>query len=222
MSIEGQLRCSARLATKEGLRLSPSITTPSAGSRRSTFSNGGTGPARHLGDPLGERRRIVVLGDAVLRDVAAEVGQREVGRRAPLDPAGPPRPSGAPPVQYLARSCEVTPVDEIGERMSGSFRSSSSKSCKTSKHGLGLNEVNVCQRPAVAPVPAECCPLEAGRLRVEEKKDELQGIRQPDLLEVCRRRQGDPRVAGVERAAEAAVGGTFGGHEQMFARATAI
>jgi hypothetical protein len=108
-------------------------------------------------------------------------------------------------------------VDEIAERMSGSFRSSSSKSCKTSKHCLGLNEVNVCQLPAVAPMPAERSPLEAGRLRVEEKKDELQRIRQPDVLEVCRRRQGNCGIAGVECSTEPAVGGTLRGHEQMFA-----
>jgi hypothetical protein len=84
---------------------------------------------------------------------------------------------GAPAVEGFARLCEVAAVDEIGERMSGSFRSSSSKSCKTSKHCLGLSEINVCHLPAVAPVPAERCPLEAGRLRVEEKKDELQRVR---------------------------------------------
>jgi hypothetical protein len=84
---------------------------------------------------------------------------------------------GAPAVEGFARLREVAAVDEIGERMSGRLRSRASKPCKTSKHCLGLNEVNVCHLPAVAPMPAERSPLEAGRLRVEEKKDELQRVR---------------------------------------------
>ena len=84
---------------------------------------------------------------------------------------------GAPAVEGFARLREVAPVNEIGECMSGSIRSSSSKSSKTSKHGLGLNEINVCQLPAVAPVPAERSPFEPRGLRLEHEEEELQGVR---------------------------------------------
>jgi hypothetical protein len=68
-------------------------------------------------------------------------------------------------------------VDKIRESMGRWLRTTTAKAGEAGKNGLSLGEVNVCDLAAVAPVPAECRPLEAGRLRVEEKKDELQRIR---------------------------------------------
>jgi hypothetical protein len=56
-------------------------------------------------------------------------------------------------------------------------------------------------------VPTKSGPLEPSRLRVEQEQNKLQCIRQPDVQQVGRLGQRDPRVAGVERTAEAAIGG---------------
>jgi hypothetical protein len=68
-------------------------------------------------------------------------------------------------------------VDKIRESMGRWLRTTTAKPGEAGKHSLSLGEVNVCDLATVAPVPSERRPLEAGRLRVEEKQDELQGIR---------------------------------------------
>ena len=55
-----------------------------------------------------------------------------------------------------------------------------------------------------------------GGFRVQEE-DELEGFRQPDVLELCCRGEGFSEVVAVKSPPEAAVGMALGGHERMFA-----
>jgi len=55
-------------------------------------------------------------------------------------------------------------------------------------------------------MPAQGRPLKSRWFQVEQEQEQLQGVGQPDLRQVGRRRESDPGVAGVEGAAEAPVG----------------
>jgi hypothetical protein len=100
-------------------------------------------------------------------------------------------------------------VDEIGEGVSGRLGPSSSQARQAGENSLRLDEVDVPDLTAIPPVPAKGCTLEPRRLRVEQEQDELERIRQPDVPEVRRGGKGNPRVPGVERTTEAAVGGAL-------------
>ena len=108
-------------------------------------------------------------------------------------------------------------MDEIGERVSGRLRSSAPKPRQTRQNGLRLGEVDVPDLVAIPPVPTKRRPLEPRRLGFEQEQDELECVRQADVPEIGRRGKRDPGVPGVERPAQAVVGGAFGCHEQMFA-----
>jgi hypothetical protein len=64
-------------------------------------------------------------------------------------------------------------VNEVRERMGGRFRPGPSKPCEAGKHRLSLGKVNVGHLAAVAAVPTEGRPLEAGWFRVEQEQDHL-------------------------------------------------
>jgi hypothetical protein len=102
--------------------------------------------------------------------------------------------------------------------VSGRLGTATAKPGEASEHGLSLGEVDVCNFEAVAAVPAKRRPLEPCRLRLENQKQELEGVREPDVREVGGRGKRDVRVAAVERTTKAAVGGTLRSHEQMFSR----
>jgi hypothetical protein len=59
--------------------------------------------------------------------------------------------------------------------------------------------------PAIARVPAERRPPEPPGL-IDQEKDDLEGVREADVVEFCRCGEGDRRIAGVESSAEATVG----------------
>jgi hypothetical protein len=64
----------------------------------------------------------------------------------------------------------------------------------------------VCDLAAVTTVPAKGgAPEPIGRFRLEED-NELEGFRQPDVLQLCCRREGLNEVVAVETPPEAAVG----------------
>jgi hypothetical protein len=62
-------------------------------------------------------------------------------------------------------------VNEVGKRMG--CRPPTPKPRQAGTHGLGLGKVNVAHLAAVAGVPAEGGPLEAGWFRVEQEQDHL-------------------------------------------------
>jgi hypothetical protein len=61
------------------------------------------------------------------------------------------------------------------------------------------------QVAAVAGMTAQRRPPELARI-VDKEEDELEGVREADIVKLCGRGEGNRRVAGVESSAEAAVG----------------
>lgn len=101
-------------------------------------------------------------------------------------------------------------ADEIGVHLPGSRAGGrlwprTAESREKREHGLGFGEVDALLI-AIAGVPAKRRAVEPVRLRVEEQQDELERVRQADVIQFRGRRERGRRVAGVERAANAAVG----------------
>jgi hypothetical protein len=74
-----------------------------------------------------------------------------------------------------------------------------------------LLEADIRELAAVASMPTQRCAPKPPRLVHQEKPISRASVR------LTSRGERDRRVAGVEGAAEAAVGGALRGHEQMFA-----
>lgn len=99
-------------------------------------------------------------------------------------------------------------MNEVGERVSGRLRSRTAEHSEKGKHSLGFGEVDA-QLGAIPGVPAERRATEPVGFGVEEQQDELEGLRQPDVIQLSGGRERDRGVASVERAAEAPVCGTL-------------
>jgi len=79
---------------------------------------------------------------------------------------------------------------------------------------MRLLKPDVRELAAVTGVPSQGRPPEPPRL-VDQEEDDLEGVREADKVELGGG-EGDRRVAGIERPAEATVGRALRGHEQMF------
>lgn len=91
---------------------------------------------------------------------------------------------------------------ECGRRGS---RPATSQAGQAGEHGVGLLESNVLNLAAVPRVPAQRRPPEPTGL-IDQHEDDVEGVGEADVIELCGRRESDRGVAGVERAAKPAVG----------------
>ena len=122
----------------------------------------------------------------------------------------------SPPDQDFARPLEP-PSNKRPKRSGRSLRSSPRQAGQAGEHRLCFLEPDVRNLSAIAGVPAQRRPPEPSRV-VDQEQDELEGVWEADEVELSGRSQGNRWVAGVEGAAEAAVGRALRGHEQMFPR----
>ena len=107
-------------------------------------------------------------------------------------------------------------MNEFGERSRRGLRAPTRQAGQAGEDGVGLLEADVWNLGAIAGVPAERRPPEPPRV-VDQEEDELECVGEADKVELGRRRERHCRIAGVEGAAEAGVGGALRRHEQMFA-----
>jgi hypothetical protein len=67
-----------------------------------------------------------------------------------------------------------------------------------------LLEPDIGEVGAVARVPAERRPSEPSRL-IDQEEDDLEGVWEADVVELCGSGERDRRIAGVESASEPAI-----------------
>ena len=96
-------------------------------------------------------------------------------------------------------------MNELGESACGGLWSTTSQAGEAGKDGVGFLEADVGNVGAVPSVPTERRPPEPRGL-VDQEQNQLERVREAHEVEFSSRSERDRGVAGVERAAEPAVG----------------